>query len=246
MGSFADFSYQYYDQYYRYLGDGGLFNGSSGASVSMSFSWSTWNDYAYHPFGYPSAHSSIVAKRVSQSVTIQVPVSFSMYQNIEMNPSSGGTTYCNTNAQGGGVRPDGDGYLILNEANYWYNNGNGQPLSADLSKINLRSVSVDDFKKAGDSKYFNLLFYSNSRNDGLVYGSIKLTYMGPTWNGKGGIVSAEYDDYDFGTWNWNSVGNVVRNLETVIGSLVAGPGTDYRIYFYNYGLISGPRPPVIY
>ena len=147
---------------------------------------------------------------------------------------------------GGGIRPDGDGYLTLGEANYWYNNGNGQPLSADLSKINLRSVSIDDFKKVGDSKYFNLLFYSNSRNDGLVYGSIKLTYMGPTWNGNGGIVSAEYDIYDFDLRDWTSVSNAGRNIETMIGSQVAGPGFTYRINFYNYGLINGPRPPVIY
>ncbi|MFO7575029.1 MAG: hypothetical protein R6W67_07710 [Bacteroidales bacterium] len=155
-------------------------------------------------------------------------------------------TYVHSVPAGEGVRPDGDGYLTLDEANYWYNSGNGQPLSADLSKINLRGVSVDDFKKVGDSKYFNLLFFSNSRNDGLVYGSIKLTYMGPTWNGKGGIVSAEYDIYDFDLRDWNSVGNVGRNMETIIGSYVAGLGTAYRISFYNYGLISGPRPPVIY
>jgi len=136
--------------------------------------------------------------------------------------------------------------LTLEEANNWYNNGNGQPLSVDLSKINLRSVSVDDFKKVGDSKYFNLLFYSNNTNDGLVYGNIKLTYMGPTRTGNGGIVSATYDIYDFDIRKWNSVGNVGRNVETIIGSQVAGPGTAYRINFYNYGLISGPRPPDIY
>lgn len=102
MGSFADFSYQYYDQYYSYLSQGSIFNGSGGATMSMSFSWHSWNDYSIHPLGYASVHSSIVSERVSQSITIQVPISYSTYRSFELVQGIGGQLSSNTSIWTGG------------------------------------------------------------------------------------------------------------------------------------------------
>ena len=37
-------------------------------------------------------------------------------------------------------RPDWDGYITLDEANNWYKNGNGEPLYADINKIDFSGI----------------------------------------------------------------------------------------------------------
>ncbi|NLT50477.1 MAG: hypothetical protein GXX85_06120 [Ignavibacteria bacterium] len=132
------------------------------------------------------------------------------------------------------VRPDKDGYLTLSEANYWWQNGAGQTLSVDLGKLDLTSITLDNFPRGvGSTEYFNLLFRGNV-NDGLVYGTIGLTLEDDC------SVSAKYDDYDFDYKGWNSLGNIIRNTENFFGNIYAGEGTPYRINFYGKGTLGKP------
>lgn len=125
----------------------------------------------------------------------------------------------------------------MDEANDWYKNGNGQPLYADLSKIDLSSISRKEFKKIGQTIYRNLLFKGNAK-DGLVYGTIGLTLQ------KNGTVTSKYDDYDFDVKPYRGIKSgvlpaalIIRNLETQVGGWFAGEGQGYRIYFSGSGVI---------
>ena len=123
-------------------------------------------------------------------------------------------------------RPDDDGYLTLKEANWWYRHGNGQPLYADFSKIDLYALSFTyKFQNPGDSKYINLFVY-NSRNR-FVYGTIKMTL------GNDYYLRASYDNYNFEMHNWNNPLNWPRNFGTILGGLEAGDGIPFKIYFYG-------------
>ena len=124
-------------------------------------------------------------------------------------------------------RPDWDGHLTLAEANDWYRNGNGQPLFADLGKIDLSGIVSLGEKYVGQVKAFNLLFSSNSLNDGLVHGNITLKRY-PTHT-----VRAFSDEYNFKMHNWNNPLNWGRNVEAMIGGWVAGKGIPYEINFYG-------------
>ena len=124
-------------------------------------------------------------------------------------------------------RPDWDGYLTLSEANDWYRNGNGESLYADLSKINLSWLLSLGEHFVNQEKVVNLFFASTSINDALVYGSIKLKRYS---NHK---VRAFSDTYDFDMKPWWNPLNWGRNIETIIGSKVAGQGTPYEINFYG-------------
>lgn len=132
-----------------------------------------------------------------------------------------------------------DGVLTLAEANYHFRHGGGQPVTADLSKIDFSNLIEADFGEIGSSRYL-----SPAYPDRLVYGSIRLT-LGPDQT-----VTSRYDVYDFdiqgfqGSWtsraglalNARTLG---RNTLTVLGSGVAGSGTPYRINFIGVGRI-GP------
>jgi len=125
-------------------------------------------------------------------------------------------------------RPDWDGYITLSEANNWYRNGNGQPLFADLSQINLSGIFSLGEKFVGQEKTFNLLLGNSlSLNDGLVFGGITLKrYPNHT-------VRAYNDDYNFEMHPWSNPMNWIRNVQTIIGGFVAGNGTPYKIYPYG-------------
>ena len=124
-------------------------------------------------------------------------------------------------------RPDWDGYLTLDEANDWYQNGNGQSLFVALDKIDLSGIVSLGEKFVGDKKNFNLLLNSNSLNDGLVYGQISLKrYPNHT-------ARAYADEYNFEQHSWWNPLNWGRNIETAIGSKYAGQGTKYEINIYG-------------
>jgi len=131
-------------------------------------------------------------------------------------------------------RPDADGYLTWREANDWHRNGNGMPVYVDLSKINLKGISPADFgNKIGKKDHFNLLFgKSHSFNDGLVYGTITLRYLG---NGK--VEAVKNDTYNFDPKPWDGIGSVVRNIETIIGKWNVEVGQGFKIHFRGQGTI---------
>lgn len=121
---------------------------------------------------------------------------------------------------------DWDGYLTLEEANEWYQTGNGEPLFVDLSKIDSGIVSLGE-KFVGSEVTFNLLTNGKSLNDGLVYGRITLKHYPDN------RARAYADKYDFDMKSWRNLLNWRRNLETIIGQKVAGQGESYEINIYG-------------
>jgi hypothetical protein len=133
-------------------------------------------------------------------------------------------------------RPDYDGYLTLAEANEWYRNGNGDPLFADLGKINMSNLYSLGEKYVGESKPISLFKASMDVNDALVYGSFGMTRY-PNHQ-----VRASRDRYDFEMHEGNSISIWARNQATKIGEWVAGYGTPYEINFYGSKILK-PRWP---
>ena len=124
-------------------------------------------------------------------------------------------------------RPDWDGYITLKEANDWYRKGNQQPLFSDFSQIDMSSfISLGD-NYVGKQYTFNLLEVYGPTNDALVYGNLTFTRLPYD------KVRAERDFYDFDMHPWNSFRSIGRNIETVIGNIVAGRGKGFPIYFYG-------------
>ncbi len=126
------------------------------------------------------------------------------------------------------TRPDWDGYLTLYETNFWYRNGNGQPLFVSLDKINLSGVLSLGEKHVDDEKVIHLLLLGSfSLNDALVYGDIKLRrYPNNT-------VKAYSDTYDFKMQKSVKPFVLMRNLATKIGGKIAGKGQEYEIIIYG-------------
>jgi RHS repeat-associated protein len=124
-------------------------------------------------------------------------------------------------------RPDWAGYLTLEEANAWYRKGKGKPLFVALNKIDMSGIVSLGEKYVGQIKSFNLLLYSLSLNDGLVYGSITLKRY-PNHQ-----VRAYADKYNFDMHNWLNPFNWGRNFQTIIGGIVAGTGEPYEINIYG-------------
>ena len=126
-------------------------------------------------------------------------------------------------------RPDWDGKITLEEANQWYRNGNGQPLFVDINKINLPTSMISKKSSIGQKQVVNTLF--GSIRDGIVYGAITVKYY-PN-NG----VRAFSDNYGFEMKTpW--LKHVGRNIETIIGSMVAGQGMPYDIHIYGIKYLS--------
>ena len=96
-----------------------------------------------------------------------------------------------------------------------------------LEKIDLSGILSLGERYVGQEETFNLLLYSGSINDGLVYGNIKLRRY-PNHS-----VRAYSDKYDFDMHSyWNPL-NWGRNIETIIGKKVAGEGKSFEINIYG-------------
>ena len=125
------------------------------------------------------------------------------------------------------TRPDWDGYLTLDEANDWYRYGGGEPLYVDLGQIDMSGILSLGENSVGQQRDFNLLMNSNSIETGLVYGNVTLKRY------SNHQVRAYADTYDFEMHSWKNPLNWGRNIETIIGSKVAGQGVSYVIHFYG-------------
>lgn len=132
-------------------------------------------------------------------------------------------------------RPDYDGELTLREANRWYRSFRGEELYVDIRRLDLSKVDWHD-RKDGDERTFNLLTSARANyKQGLVYGNITLL-ANPD-----GTVSALPDKYDFDMHSWEKPKNWIRNIETIIGAIVARSGKSYIIIFYNRTQISNGK-----
>jgi hypothetical protein len=133
-------------------------------------------------------------------------------------------------------RPDYDGKITLSEANEWYRTGNGDPLYADASQIDLNPLNKSDFS-VGESKYVNFLSPKNMNPEtGSVYGTIKVTRLNSNGLVKLGGSNGYLDTYDF-----KPDGRFMRDINTAIGRTVAGKGIPFNIYTYGNGQLK-PRP----
>lgn len=114
----------------------------------------------------------------------------------------------------GHAPPDTSDGLSLDEANDWYQNGNGKTLTVNAGKISvLRIGGWEDNRAPG------LVL----GKDYSVYGNVTISHR---LNGTYGIFE---DTYDFDMKPW--LGNTLRNIGTIIGSQYAGSGTPYQIRF---------------
>ena len=123
-------------------------------------------------------------------------------------------------------RPDWDGELTLSEANDWYRSGQGQPLFVDINKMSLGTFFNE--RTEGTIVLRNLLFYSESINDALVFGNVTLKY-----ESKNQVSFSIPDIYNFDIKPINSFSSIPRNISTIIGRMVAGPGKSYTINVYG-------------
>jgi len=142
-------------------------------------------------------------------------------------------------------RPDYDGKITLEEAGKWYREGGGTTLFADLSKIDLKFLTTEDFKFK-KTKGVQTLYDSE---DGTVYGQITLQYIG------GNKVKSDFDEYNFEMHHNGSIASekttrmgenfkrAMRNGATFGGRVVANHsifdnGSSFFIFFYGNGTIS--------
>lgn len=104
--------------------------------------------------------------------------------------------------------------------------GGGEPLFADINRIDLSGIVSLGERYVNTEKYFNLLT-CGTLEDGLVFGNIKLKRT----SNHGVRIYADKYDFDMKSW-WNPM-NWGRNVETMIGSAVAGKGEKFVIYVYG-------------
>ncbi len=151
--------------------------------------------------------------------------------------NGGSSTQYQTN--GGGIEWDtnGDGILSLSEANNYYRNGNGVPITVDASKMTFTNV---DPRELSTTKVTHINFdLRGPQSIGKVYGTLDLTLVGEN---QVQILSNEYD-FRVGAEHghpWfgrgvkgfiSGVKGFIRNVGTVIGGAYAGEGQPFMIHF---------------
>jgi RHS repeat-associated protein len=136
--------------------------------------------------------------------------------NAAANRPSGGTPGAGS-GQSGDI--NGDGKLDLNEANKQFRDGNGAPVVVDASKLTVKLEGP--VPKVGG----NVVGSVYGTGDFLVFGRVGLTRTGES------TYSIATELYDFDIKSFDSVGNVFRNLETYVGSAVAGSGVAFETRF---------------
>lgn len=119
-----------------------------------------------------------------------------------------------------------DGKLSFKEAFYWYQYGDGSTIHVDASKLDLGSINVAG-KKVGEQWVIPTLSLSKDYNVGLVYGRLKVEFMGSN------SFRILHDEYNFdiqfkGFFKWSIL---KRNFETIGASILHGTGTPFIINF---------------
>lgn len=139
-----------------------------------------------------------------------------------------------------GVR---DGYLTLEEANYWYRNGEGQSVSIEMSLLNFDGISVEAFNGIGSEASYT---FTPGSNDFFVHGSVRLELVGPNTIVIVGDPTTGFENggwYDFEMHSWFQ--RPLRNLETLGAHVIAGSGQRYPIIYEGTATISNAQIPDI-
>ncbi|MGG5209820.1 hypothetical protein ACQWU4_12785 [Chryseobacterium sp. MIQD13] len=123
-----------------------------------------------------------------------------------------------------------DGKISLSEANDWYRNGKGQPITVDASKVDLNSVNTKGWVK-GETYGVQTLLNSEQ---GRVFGNVSVEYLG---NNQVRILSDTYNFEQHGSY-WSSP---IRNPANSIGRWFAGKGVQYKINFRGINTIKPPK-----
>lgn len=116
-----------------------------------------------------------------------------------------------------------DGKLSFGEAYFWYGCGDGTGINVDASKMDLGTIDVTG-RKINDSWHILTLSVDNVSEQGLVYGSITVTYKG------NGVFVISPDEYNFEMHNWKR-DEIFRNIQTFGAGLLHGSGTKFKIRF---------------
>ena len=142
-------------------------------------------------------------------------------------------------------RPDFDGALTINEANYHYRNGKGEPLYVDRGKIGLFPLTVEknfgyDYGKSINYNFINDAAKEGAANPttGIIYGTLKVTLE----NVNGRVHIGRHSDNQVDVYDFNMDGRTVRDILTRIGEINAEQGFDrsgmpYIIYGYGQAYI---------
>ena len=129
-------------------------------------------------------------------------------------------------------RLEAKGFLTLDEANLWYQIGDGNPLTMDAEKLGIEEVlSQIQTNRINSLEYINT--FDASIDVGLVYGTISVKFRGVDLQGNN-IYQVLPDKYDFDMHRVSNFHELFRNIATKIGNLVAGNGNPFMIYFNNY------------
>jgi hypothetical protein len=205
------------------------------------------NKKAYEHYKYNDSSRENYSFSGYYKAELAEPTLSTMHEKISEKPSKGDATYIFNGVNGlqGGFtltpdRPDYDGVITLSEANNWARNGNGEPLYADVSKLDLTRVWIGfDFKDGIESTYVNFAKpgagAGYGQDPGLVYGTLKVSLLNRnTKEIRIGNDSGRIDVFDFDYQK----GRYFRNISTFFGRQAAtefGTSTIQKFEIYGYG-----------
>jgi len=105
------------------------------------------------------------------------------FDNGTTSMSDGAKSRMNTHFSGLKDRPDWDGKLTFSEVTKWSNEGSGNPLFVDGSKIDLSPFTVTDVQNAARNNNGFIDFFDDwggDLNTGRVYGNLRVTLTNST------------------------------------------------------------------
>ncbi len=129
-------------------------------------------------------------------------------------------------------RPDADGELTFFEAYDWWKNGNKEPLTVDVNKLNLSKVTHADFNSDGVAGINLASNHYAGLDQGLVYGGITLEKTGVN------TFRVKPDTYNFEMHSWSSK-TALRNVQTFGARILHGSGQPFKINFDGHYTIQG-------
>ncbi|MBO7609283.1 MAG: hypothetical protein J6S96_03655 [Muribaculaceae bacterium] len=130
------------------------------------------------------------------------------------------------------ARLEAKGYLTLEDANLWYQIGEGETLTMDAEKLGIEELlEHTEFQSTGDKRLLDT--FDVSFKLGCVYGTISVEFKGFDLTGQR-VFSVLSDNYGFEMHTLSNVHEFIRNIKTVVGGFVAGEGIPYDIVFKNY------------